>query len=201
MTMHVRRLCSILSLVLLLGLCRLAAAHPMGNFSVNHYSKIALEGDRIRIRYFIDLAEIPTFQELQQANIATTAIDPHSEAVINYVAARGADLGRGLALVELGHLHHVAGQTLEQSDLGFDVGQMAAVEQVAGLLGRRIRQDKQAVHRRAPAAPPAVASAMQRCRKAALRSGRSGDLGCGSATVALAGGGVGSACHVRCPLT
>ena len=98
MTMHVRRLCSILSLVLLLGLCRLAAAHPMGNFSVNHYSKIALEGDRIRIRYFIDLAEIPTFQELQQANIATTAIDPHSEAVINYVAARGADLGRGLAL-------------------------------------------------------------------------------------------------------
>ena len=49
------------------------AAHPMGNFSVNHYSKITLESDRIRIRYFIDLAEIPTYQELQQANISATA--------------------------------------------------------------------------------------------------------------------------------
>ena len=29
-----------LSLLLLLGLCRSASAHPMGNFSVNHYSKI-----------------------------------------------------------------------------------------------------------------------------------------------------------------
>jgi ABC-type nickel/cobalt efflux system permease component RcnA len=87
-----------LSLFLLLSLCRFAAAHPMGNFSVNHYSKITLEGDRIRVRYFIDLAEIPTFQELQQANIATTVIDPHSATVIDYVATRGADMGRGLTL-------------------------------------------------------------------------------------------------------
>jgi high-affinity nickel-transport protein len=70
----------------------------MGNFSVNHYSKIVLEGDHLRVRYFIDLAEIPTFQELQQANISANAIDPNSTAVINYVAARGADLGRGLTL-------------------------------------------------------------------------------------------------------
>jgi ABC-type nickel/cobalt efflux system permease component RcnA len=70
----------------------------MGNFSVNHYSKITLEYDRIRVRYFIDLAEIPTFQEMQQANIATTAIDPHSATVIDYVATRGADMGRGLTL-------------------------------------------------------------------------------------------------------
>jgi ABC-type nickel/cobalt efflux system permease component RcnA len=70
----------------------------MGNFSVNHYSKIVLEGDRIQIRYFIDLAEIPTFQELQQANIATTAIDPNSTMVISYVTNRGTELGRGLAL-------------------------------------------------------------------------------------------------------
>jgi len=98
MPRRARRLCNIMSLVLLLGLCRFAAAHPMGNFSVNHYSRITLEVDRIRVRYFIDLAEIPTFQELQQANIATTAIDPHSTAAINYVAAKGADLGRGLTL-------------------------------------------------------------------------------------------------------
>ncbi len=61
----------------------------------------------------------------------------------------GLHLEGGLALVELGHLHHVAGQPLEQPHLGFDLGQMAAVEQVAGLLVGRVRQDQQAVHRRA----------------------------------------------------
>jgi ABC-type nickel/cobalt efflux system permease component RcnA len=87
-----------LSLLLMLGLCRPALAHPMGNFSVNHYSKITLEGDRIRVNYFIDLAEIPTYQELQQANISTTSIDPNSAAVTTYVAARGVEFARGLIL-------------------------------------------------------------------------------------------------------
>ncbi|MGA2049555.1 MAG: sulfite exporter TauE/SafE family protein [Terracidiphilus sp.] len=70
----------------------------MGNFSVNHYSKITLESARIHIDYFIDLAEIPTYQELQQGNIPTTAVDPDSAVVIGYVAARGAELGHGLVL-------------------------------------------------------------------------------------------------------
>ena len=70
----------------------------MGNFSVNHYSRIAVGGDRIRVRYIIDLAEIPTYQELQKAGISATAIDPNSTAVINYVTARGAELARGLIL-------------------------------------------------------------------------------------------------------
>lgn len=96
--MGAKRLRTLPALLLLLGLCRFAAAHPMGNFSVNHYSKIIVQNDRIRIRYFIDLAEIPTYQELQQANIAITAIDPRSLAVINYIASRGAELGRGLTL-------------------------------------------------------------------------------------------------------
>jgi ABC-type nickel/cobalt efflux system permease component RcnA len=98
MTLLARRFCRFLSLLALLGLCRLASAHPMGNFSVNHYSQITLESDRIRIRYFIDLAEIPAYQELQQGNISATAADPNSAAVLNYVAARGAELGHGLIL-------------------------------------------------------------------------------------------------------
>jgi len=98
MNMPGKGICKLLSLLLLLGVCRFASAHPMGNFSVNHYSKIMLENDRIRVRYFIDLAEIPTYQELQQANLSATAVDPDSAAVISYVAARGAELGRGLVL-------------------------------------------------------------------------------------------------------
>ena len=96
--MLAKRFGRIALLSLLLGLCRLASAHPMGNFSVNHYSKINLQGDRIIVRYFIDLAEIPTFQELQQGNIAATPVDPNSPAVTRYVAARGAELGHGLIL-------------------------------------------------------------------------------------------------------
>jgi ABC-type nickel/cobalt efflux system permease component RcnA len=98
MTLLARRFRICLPLLLLLGLGHSAFAHPMGNFSVNHYSKITLESNGIRVRYLIDLAEIPTFQELQQANISATAIDPDSAAVTTYVAARGAELGRGLTL-------------------------------------------------------------------------------------------------------
>src|SRR5438105_14524688 len=98
MTTRARRFCGWLTLLAVLGLCRPTFAHPMGNFSVNHYSKITLEGDRIRVDYFIDLAEIPTYQELQQANIPAASIDPNSPAITNYVASRGADFARGLSL-------------------------------------------------------------------------------------------------------
>jgi nickel/cobalt exporter len=98
MLIFARRSGRFFSLVFLLSLCRLSSAHPMGNFSVNHYSKITLESDRIRVDYFIDLAEIPTYQELQQASISATAIDSNSAVVVHYVAARGAELGLGLTL-------------------------------------------------------------------------------------------------------
>ena len=96
--MRARRLGIFLTMFFPLLLARAACAHPMGNFSVNHYSKIDLQSERIIIRYFIDLAEIPTYQELQQGNIATTDANPGSEAVTRYVAARGIELGHGLIL-------------------------------------------------------------------------------------------------------
>jgi nickel/cobalt exporter len=46
-----------------LALPAAALAHPLGNFTVNRYSEIALTGDRVYVRYALDLAEIPTFQE------------------------------------------------------------------------------------------------------------------------------------------
>src|SRR5712691_11896052 len=42
-----------------------AFAHPLGNFTINHFARIEVGNDRIRLRYVIDMAEIPTFQELQ----------------------------------------------------------------------------------------------------------------------------------------
>ena len=41
-------------------------AHPMGNFSVSHYSRIQVEKNGASVRYVLDLAEIPTFELLQQ---------------------------------------------------------------------------------------------------------------------------------------
>lgn len=44
-------------------------AHPLGNFSINHYTAIHIAREVIELRYVIDMAEIPTFQELQEAKM------------------------------------------------------------------------------------------------------------------------------------
>lgn len=40
-----------------------AAAHPLGNFTINHYLGVVVGVDAVVIDYVVDLAEIPTFQE------------------------------------------------------------------------------------------------------------------------------------------
>ncbi len=70
-------------------------AHPMGNFSVNHYSKITLGADDVEVDYFIDLAEIPTYQELQAGDITAA---PHDPSVLRFLTKRGVELGRDLTL-------------------------------------------------------------------------------------------------------
>jgi nickel/cobalt exporter len=41
-------------------------AHPLGNFTINHYAGIAIAPDVIRLDVVIDMAEIPAFQERQK---------------------------------------------------------------------------------------------------------------------------------------
>src|SRR5262245_52283403 len=43
-----------------------AFAHPMGNFSVNHYARFQTASGGVKIRYVLDLAESPTFRLVQQ---------------------------------------------------------------------------------------------------------------------------------------
>ena len=38
------------------------SAHPLGNFTVNHYVGLDIRGDGLSIDYVLDLAEIPAFQ-------------------------------------------------------------------------------------------------------------------------------------------
>ncbi|MEO8597451.1 MAG: hypothetical protein ABI759_29305 [Candidatus Solibacter sp.] len=53
-------------LLLALGSAVLAAAHPMGNFSVNHFARLEPQPHGMAIHYVLDLAEIPTFEWFQQ---------------------------------------------------------------------------------------------------------------------------------------
>ena len=54
---------ALIAVVLLLASATAAHAHPLGNFSVNHLSTVAISADRVEVRYVLDQAEIPTVQE------------------------------------------------------------------------------------------------------------------------------------------
>jgi nickel/cobalt transporter (NicO) family protein len=41
-----------------------ASAHPLGNFTINQFSGIEVGRDEVTVHYVVDLAEIPTIQEL-----------------------------------------------------------------------------------------------------------------------------------------
>jgi nickel/cobalt exporter len=62
----VKRVTAVLAAVLgLLVAPALASAHPLGNFTINHYSRVQPSGDRVYVVYVLDMAEIPTFRERQ----------------------------------------------------------------------------------------------------------------------------------------
>lgn len=54
-----------LTAVLILIISSIAEAHPLGNFSINQYTGVEINTDTVNLRQFLDMAEIPTFQESQ----------------------------------------------------------------------------------------------------------------------------------------
>src|SRR4051812_18317142 len=54
----------IVSCLAVVAMPRPAAAHPLGNFTVNQYSALTVGLDRVDVFYVVDMAEIPAFQEL-----------------------------------------------------------------------------------------------------------------------------------------
>jgi len=62
-SLRARRLAGLAAgLLAALVLPGLAAAHPLGNFTINHYAGLRLEADRVLLDVVIDQAEIPAFQ-------------------------------------------------------------------------------------------------------------------------------------------
>jgi nickel/cobalt transporter (NicO) family protein len=54
-----------LSAIALFVLPAIALAHPLGNFTINHYAGVRIEPDRVLLDVVIDQAEIPAFQARQ----------------------------------------------------------------------------------------------------------------------------------------
>jgi nickel/cobalt exporter len=71
------------------------AAHPLGNFSVNQYSALRIGKSEIELRYIVDMAEIPTFQEIQQNGLVPATVDASASS---YLLRKIEALRDGLAL-------------------------------------------------------------------------------------------------------
>ena len=61
-----RILLPVLSLGVMLWRPTPAAAHPLGNFTINHYSAITVEQNGVALRWVLDMAEIPAFAARRQ---------------------------------------------------------------------------------------------------------------------------------------
>ncbi len=70
-------------------------AHPLGNFSISHYSAIRVGKEAVELRYIIDMAEIPTFQEIQEVGFVPQVGEPSVEA---YLMRKSESLSDGLTL-------------------------------------------------------------------------------------------------------
>ncbi len=65
-----------------------AQAHPMGNFAICHYARLQAEPSAVRVRYVIDMAEIPTLTEAETLK----------RGQAEYLAARATELASGVIL-------------------------------------------------------------------------------------------------------
>jgi nickel/cobalt transporter (NicO) family protein len=73
---------AVLAAILLVAGAARAAAHPLGNFTVNAYSGLRVAPDRLVVDYVVDLAEIPAFQ-------ARKAIDADRDGRVGGAEATG----------------------------------------------------------------------------------------------------------------
>ncbi len=59
-----KRLLLLVTVCYLLVPAAVASAHPLGNFTINRFARVEVAGDRLYVRYVVDMAEIPTLQHV-----------------------------------------------------------------------------------------------------------------------------------------
>jgi ABC-type nickel/cobalt efflux system permease component RcnA len=72
-----------------------SAAHPLGNFSISQYAGIHIGPEVVEVGYLIDMAEIPTFQEIQETGIVPEVGHP---GLRGYLTRKVEALKEGLLL-------------------------------------------------------------------------------------------------------
>ncbi len=79
-----------ISILLLAGF---VFAHPLGNFSVNQFSRLEVEKNQIQIKQVLDMAEIPTFQATAEIDsdknniLSPTELDFYAENLIPKISS------------------------------------------------------------------------------------------------------------------
>lgn len=108
-------------------------AHPLGNFTVNQYSRLEIAPESVRVRYVIDMAEIPTVTERQSMDADANGEVDDSEAQA-YLDRQLPTLVDGLSLTVDGTRSPL---TVTARELSFPQGQ-------AGLVTLRLVADLRA---------------------------------------------------------
>ncbi|MBC7932544.1 MAG: hypothetical protein H7Z38_18450, partial [Rubrivivax sp.] len=72
-------------------------AHPLGNFTVNNFARVRIEAEGVRVRYVVDMAEIPAFQESQAMDADRDGNVSNAESAA-YLDALAQRLAEGLVL-------------------------------------------------------------------------------------------------------
>jgi nickel/cobalt transporter (NicO) family protein len=87
----------LLAVLICLVLDSIALAHPMGNFSISHYSSLKVEMSGVELLYIIDMAEVPTFQDKPELDANSDGSSGPGEKE-HYLAKKAELLTRGLLL-------------------------------------------------------------------------------------------------------
>ena len=75
-----------------------ASAHPLGNFTINRFSRVEVSGHQLYVRYVLDMAEIPTFQAGHiDARAYARRIARNAQLVVDGKAVSLVPLGTALA--------------------------------------------------------------------------------------------------------
>jgi nickel/cobalt transporter (NicO) family protein len=86
-----------LVVLILLATAAIAQAHPLGNFTVNRFSGLEFTKDALTVHYVVDMAEIPTYQELSRLD-PTNKENPTAQRLQTFADSLGRRIAAGVSM-------------------------------------------------------------------------------------------------------
>ncbi|MEA2509405.1 MAG: nickel/cobalt transporter (NicO) family protein [Actinomycetota bacterium] len=91
-----------LAVVIVLVTAVVAQAHPLGNFTVNRFSGLEFTKQGVTDHYVVDMAEIPTYQELSRLDPSHKE-KPSAQSLHAYADSLGRRISTGVTMTADGH--------------------------------------------------------------------------------------------------